>query len=177
MPSARGRLALRLAVALAAACLLLSGLEACHPGSARDSASEFAGSAALDFTEETLQEEGGWDRADSPERWVIAATSDAELEAILAGTATVPPLPAGTTALLFYVGGRSPSFMPYEVTGIYGDTEEWTLAVRKNPTDEVLLAVYQSSRYLVFVDAPAPKTVKLRFEDHTVEGEPEVTWW
>ncbi|MDR1186037.1 MAG: hypothetical protein LBK95_01045 [Bifidobacteriaceae bacterium] len=165
----RGIIARRSAVAVVALCVSLGVLAGCRPSGVEG--------AALDFTEEDLSEDGGWDRTGLPERWVQIATSDRELKELLAGTATVPPLPQGQTALLYYVGGGSPGITRYEVTGVYSTGEEWTLAVHLEATGHIGLTIYQSSRFLVFVDAPAPKTVNLRFEDRLGDGDPEVTWW
>jgi hypothetical protein len=153
---------------LALACAIGAVLAGCRPAGVEGK--------ALDFTGETLVKRAPWDTGGLPARWVRAAASDAELEDLLAGTATAPRLPAGQTALLYYVGGGSPP-LPYEATGVYGDGGEWTLAVRRYKDDLIRPAVYTSTRYLVFVDGPVPERVRLRFEDQLVDGEPEVTWW
>jgi hypothetical protein len=117
----------------------------------------------------------------------LAASNDAELADLLAATAVwdeptadpvpppVPPIPEGQTALLYFVSYRPHTATLDTTVGVYDAGGDWVVAVRR--TDHGVGAeVLCFERHLLFVDAPAPTSVRLRFEDATRDPA-EVTWW
>ncbi|MDR3360097.1 MAG: hypothetical protein LBO20_05530 [Bifidobacteriaceae bacterium] len=116
------------------------------------------------------------------------ASDDAELSEALAETAVwhapglapelpeVPAIPEGQTALLYFAGDLPGSAVVDLTLGVYESDREWTVAVERVDTGEGGTDAIISVRHLVFVDAPAPESVRLRFED-TRSDPPEVTWW
>jgi hypothetical protein len=119
----------------------------------------------------------------------LVATDDAQLSEVLADTAVwkdapleaeepldVPAIPEGWTALVYFVGDLPGSAVTDSAVGVYESDGVWTVAVERVDSGLGGLAAILSTRHLLFVDAPAPESVRLRFED-TRTDPPEVTWW
>jgi hypothetical protein len=148
-----------------------------------------AGQVSLEFEEQERLDERGWTVAGPADKWVLAAVDDGQLSEALADTAVwhngpleaedaveAPAIPEGQTALLYFAGDRPGSAVVDSTVGIYESDGEWSVFVERvesasGGTDAII-----SERHLVFVDAPAPRSVRLRFEDTSTDP-PEVTWW
>jgi hypothetical protein len=157
---------------------LLASAGACRPADVEGEALKFE-AVGLD--------DRGWKPTGPAERWVMAASSDQELAALLLQTGEVtawpepdppsaPPLPDGQTALLYYAGYLPGSDYFDTLVGVWDSDGDWVLAVRRASHGRGGTDALIEQRSLLFVDAPPPKSVRLRFEDPTREP-PETTWW
>ncbi|MDR3359777.1 MAG: hypothetical protein LBO20_03815 [Bifidobacteriaceae bacterium] len=125
------------------------------------------------------------------EPWVRVVSDDAELRdlwfdqedrGVLVGSPAVdevPPIPEGATALWLCAGWESHG-VGRQVEGVYESDGEWVVAayaVRYDTGDEIVPAIVWGHRAVLFVDAPPPKSVRIRVEDRT-GGELDglVTW-
>jgi hypothetical protein len=141
----------------------------------------------LQFEEQAPLDQAGWTITGPADRWVLAADDSAELSRLLAETAVwdypeeepgpqeAPPVPAGQTALLYFVGYRPHSAVQDSTVGVYQSGGDWVVDVRREDMGAGSDAIYYE-RHLVFVDAAPPASVRLRFED-VRQDPPEVTWW
>ncbi|MDR2567499.1 MAG: hypothetical protein LBC97_15870 [Bifidobacteriaceae bacterium] len=88
-----------------------------------------------------------------------------------------PDIPGGVTAVWFEVGLEMPTASA-EVQGVYASHDEWTIAVRMidlGPATTVAVDSFPAG--ILFVEAPPPGKVRVRFEDQTggsVDG--QVIW-
>jgi ketosteroid isomerase-like protein len=142
----------------------------------------------LKFEEQTPLAALGWTIAGPADRWVLVAADDAELSELLAQTAVwehpeapheqqeVPPVPEGQTALVYFVGYRQDGAVRDSTVGVYESDGDWVVAVRRTRDAGLGTQAIIYERHLVFVDAPPPNSVRLRFESARVEPA-EVTWW
>ncbi|MDR2374569.1 MAG: hypothetical protein LBD77_10875 [Bifidobacteriaceae bacterium] len=110
--------------------------------------------------------------------WVRVVLDDAELRDLwfdqedggASGNAAVgeaPPIPDGATALWLCAGWESHG-VDRKIGGVYGSDGEWVVAayaVRYDTGDEIVPAVVWGRRAVLFVDAPPPKSVRIRVEE------------
>jgi hypothetical protein len=142
----------------------------------------------LEFEEQTPLDARGWTVTGPADRWVLTAANDAELSDLLAQTVAWehpeaareqqdgPPIPEGQTALVYFVGYRPDTAVRDSTVGVYESEGDWVVAVERTRGTDGGAAVVCYERHLMFVDAPPPASVRLRFED-TTKTPSEVTWW